>query len=271
MNILKVYRPTYMSLSRVNDCICYKKTDVDKWYRKVSFKNKSSEKVTSAEELERISLSRTKRRVKDICLSNDFEFFMTITVNSDNADRFSLLECQSKMIKILQKIRRKQKSAFFADFLLNGFSNEMIKAIFKENDLLLKYIFVTEKHENGGFHFHGMIKNVPLEQVIDFQNDLNEGKQLPYYILNKIEEGEKVYHLKEFDNLGFNIFEKIHSYNKACSYMTKYILKDYVKSDQNQIFFCSKRLERPTVYLYPDKDLNEIFGKKNIFCKEIRY
>lgn len=268
MNILKVYRNTFISMSRVNDCVCYKKTDVEKWYRKIALKTSKEKKVTTEEEIERVSISRTKRRIKDICLSNDFEYFITCTVNCESADRFSLLECQTKLIKIMQKIRRKQKDALFAEFLLKGLDKDIIKLIFKENDILFKYIFVTEKHENGAFHFHGMIKNVPVEQVIDFNDDLKQGKKLPYYILDKLSEGIPLYHLKLFDELGNNVVEPIHTYNRACSYMVKYMLKDYVKSAENQIFFCSKGLTRPSVYIYPDEDLSKIFGKKFVYNKE---
>lgn len=35
---------------------------------------------TFSSEINRISLSRTKRNIREICLSNDFEYFVTFTV-----------------------------------------------------------------------------------------------------------------------------------------------------------------------------------------------
>lgn len=82
--------------------------------------------------MRRCSLSRTKRNIREIALSNDFEYFATITVASEKADRFNLDECQEKLRKIFKKLKRKNKN--FA------------------------YIFITEKHQNGAFHFHRSCK-----------------------------------------------------------------------------------------------------------------
>ena len=128
MNKLIIYNDTYWSLVNFNDAILKK----EKRKRHKSFK----ETFYSEEEIERISLSRTKNRIKEICLCNDFEFFGTITVNSVNSDRFSLTECQEKMKKLCHKLKRKN-----SDF---------------------KFIFITEKHKNGAFHFHGMFTGVDI-------------------------------------------------------------------------------------------------------------
>ena len=90
---------------------------------------------TESEETQRISLSRTKRNIREIALCNEFTHFATLTVNEEKADRFSLTQCQDLLkYKIKEKIRRKNK-----DFA---------------------YIFITEKHKNGAFHFHGLVKNL---------------------------------------------------------------------------------------------------------------
>ena len=49
---------------------------------------------TEDEEIQRISLSRTKRNIRELALCNGFTHFATITINSKNADRFSLTECK---------------------------------------------------------------------------------------------------------------------------------------------------------------------------------
>lgn len=83
-------------------------------------------------EVERISLSRTKRDIKEIALCNNFTYFATLTIDSKNCDRFSLTECQELLRKKLKKLKRKN-----SDFA---------------------YLFITEKHKNGAFHFHGLIR-----------------------------------------------------------------------------------------------------------------
>lgn len=86
------------------------------------------------EEVERVSLSRTRRNIRELALSNDFEYFATLTINSSSCDRFSLTECQERLRNRLKALKRKNK-----DF---------------------GYIFITEKHKNGAYHFHGLIKGI---------------------------------------------------------------------------------------------------------------
>lgn len=80
---------------------------------------------TEDEEIKRISLSRTRRNIRELALSNGFEYFATLTINSDYCDRFHLTECQELLRKNLKKLKRKNK-----DFA---------------------YIFITEKHDNRCF------------------------------------------------------------------------------------------------------------------------
>lgn len=155
---------------------------------------------TDKDEIERISLSRTKRNIREICFCNDFQLFGTFTINSKSADRFSLDSCQDTLKKYLKAYRRVYKN--------------------------FRYIIITEKHKNGAFHFHGMFKG--MEDIY-----LNDNGYLSSY---------------HFDNLGFNSFSEIKNYNKCCNYMTKYMSKDLVKNDTNQIYFCSRGLKKADKY-----------------------
>lgn len=155
---------------------------------------------TFSGEIDRISLSRTKRNIREICLSNDFEYFVTFTVNSKNADRFSLDECQDLIRKRLKSYK---------------------KRICKD----LKYILITEKHKNGAFHFHGMMKGL---RESDFYINKNG------FLSNKM-----------FDKVGFNSFCKIAgNYARCCNYIIKYITTDCVKNSSNQVYFCSRGLRK---------------------------
>lgn len=154
--------------------------------------------VSNDYEKERISLSRTKRNIKEIALCNDFEYFSTLTIDSTQCDRFSLSACQEKLKKILKAMKRKNKN--FA------------------------YIWITEKHKNGAFHFHGLLKGID-----DFYINKNG------YLSHKM-----------FDELGFNSHSKIHDYNKTCNYIMKYITKDCVRNEANQIYISSRGLKKAT-------------------------
>ena len=72
-------------------------------------KNKSFFEKDNKKECERVSLSRSKRVIKELALSNPFTHFATITVSSQNADRFSLTECQTLLRKKFKSLKRKKK------------------------------------------------------------------------------------------------------------------------------------------------------------------
>lgn len=167
-----------------------------KYCRKKGFEDLFKTKRIESES-ERCSLSRTKRNIRELALCNNFTHFATLTVNSQFADRFSLENCQENLRKIFKKIKRKN-----SDF---------------------KYLFITEKHKNGAFHFHGLVSG------LDFYTNQNG------YLSNS-----------DLDNLGFNSFSVIKDYSKCCNYITKYITKDCIKNEHNQIYISSRGLKKAT-------------------------
>lgn len=168
------------------------------------------------EETQRVSLSRTRRHIRELALCNNFEYFATLTISSEKCDRFSLTECQDLLKKKLKKLKRKN----------NNFA----------------YIFITEKHKNGAFHFHGLIKGVD-----DFY--INDNGYLSHSV---------------FDEIGFNSFSLIKDYNKTCNYILKYITKDCVKNENNQIYIRSRGLKLAESYeIYP---ISFDWSYSNDFC-----
>ena len=99
--------------------------------REKGFEDILSRKKTDKSEVDRISLSRTRRNIRELALCNDFEYFCTVTVDSSKCDRYSLDEVQDNLRKCLRNIR-------------NSSDN-------------FKYLIITEKHKDGAFHFHGLM------------------------------------------------------------------------------------------------------------------
>ena len=91
---------------------------------------------TDKEESQRISLSRF---IREISLCNDFDYFVTLTVNKENCDRYNVDVCQDHLKSILHKYQINMKKTYKKDF---------------------KYILITEKHKDGAFHFHGLMKRL---------------------------------------------------------------------------------------------------------------
>lgn len=88
------------------------------------------------DESQRVSLSRSKRFIREISLCNDFTHFVTLTVNKEMCDRYDVDACQSHLKDILHNYQR----------------------ICKRQNKDFKYILITEKHKDGAFHFHGLMK-----------------------------------------------------------------------------------------------------------------
>lgn len=183
-----VYNENYIRIVKVKSC---RKSG----FEEIKKTNDSFIDVNS-EESKRCSLSRSKRNIREIAFCNGFTHFATLTVDSLKADRYNLEICQKKLKKTLEKIKRKNK-----DF---------------------RYIFITEKHKDNAFHFHGLVKGI--------ENDLYKN-DFGYYSSHILS-----------NNLGFNSFSKIRDYNKCCNYITKYITKDCIKNEHNQIYISSKGL-----------------------------
>lgn len=168
-----------------------------------------------------VSISRTKRNIRRICLSNNFEYFATWTIDSKLCDRFHLENCIDEMRKHLKAFHRKYNS--------------------------FKYIYIIETHKNGAFHFHGLVKGIPVDELKKYSK--GEKYNIPKYIYDSVEKGAEIFHCSFFDSrLGFNTFSKIKSYTKCCNYIIKYISKDFVKTKENQIYFCSRGLSKGLHY-----------------------
>lgn len=171
--------------------ICKLNACRNKGYEDIDKKN-----VTCKSEVERISLSRTRRNIRELALCNNFEYFCTITVSSAKCDRYSLEEVQDNLRKCLRNLRNSSE-----DF---------------------KYLIITEKHQDGAFHFHGLMSGL---------SDLYVNK---YGYLSS----------SKLDTLGFNSFSKIESLDKVSNYILKYITKDCVRNSKNQVYISSRGLKK---------------------------
>lgn len=81
--------------------------------------------IREAERLNKFYQVRTK--IKDYCLSNDFNYFWTLTFSED---RYNDSFAYEKLSKWLKKMKRK-----YGHF---------------------QYIFIPERHRDGAIHFHGV-------------------------------------------------------------------------------------------------------------------
>lgn len=162
------------------------------------------------------SISRSRRYIREYALANPFEYFCTLTVKSEDS-RFHLDKVQEELRKIFKKIKRKNK-----DFI---------------------YLFITEKHKDGAYHFHGLIGGYN-----NFYNNNN---------------GFLSSH--DFDTLGFQSFSKIKNLTKVSNYILKYITKECVRNSAGSTYFCSRGLKKADKYEI--SPITTYWGYENDFCK----
>ena len=196
------------------------KVQVLKCVRKKGVKNINySAKGTVNENKLDCSIRRTKNTIKELVLCNDWDYFITLTLDSKKYDRYNL----SKFNKDLTRYIRNLRIKYQAD---------------------IKYILIPEQHHDGAWHMHGFLMGLPKEELEMFSRE----QFLPYYILNKIDSGEEIYnwvgYQKRFGNCDI---EPIKDKDRASSYVTKYVTKDLANSIKElnaKMYYCSQGLNR---------------------------
>lgn len=156
------------------------------------------------------SLNRTKQKIYDYALSNDWTngYFLTITFNQEYVDRYNYKECYGHIKNLIRNIRRTNPN--------------------------IKYIFVPEMHKDRAWHFHGLVVN--CENLILMDS-------------GKTAKGKKIYNINlQTYKYGFTTATKIEDTNKVSGYITKYITKELIDNTKGQHrYLFSKNLDAPTV------------------------
>lgn len=168
------------------------------------------------------NLTRARTTIYELALCNDWEWFITITLNPEKYDRCNLPE-------------------FRKDF------SRFIRTYGKKNGLTVKYLVIPEQHVKGGWHMHGFLKGIPPDRLRHFT--LYE--KLPFYLRKKLEQGSAVYDWSEYrERFGFCDIEPVRNLQAASAYVTKYITKSLDSSIKNlggHLYYASQGLNRARV------------------------
>lgn len=181
----------------------------------------SSRERQDTEERLASSISRTKSRIFELAMCNEFSFFCTFTTSEKKVkDRYNLKEFQKN----------------FAQFIRNQNRNR---------DKKINYLLIPEKHKNGAWHLHGLIEG------LEIGSDLREftlEEHLPYRLRTMLKNGEKVYNWDKYSNkYGYFTATKIKSKDAVSAYICKYITKDLakkVRESGEHLYFASQGLKR---------------------------
>ena len=192
---------------------------------------------------EAANLERAKRRartmIRDLARSNDFRYFVTLTLSADKVtNRYDVASVITDITRWLDnRVRRKG----------------------------LLYVLVAEEHKDGGIHFHGFMNDALA--VVD-SGTLCQGGNRPRKPRSKrqraawISEGwHVVYNIPEW---GYGFTTAIELYgerDKAIGYTCKYISKAEKKLG-GRWYYHGGRLQLPSVS-YEDVDDWESFAAEH--------
>lgn len=151
-------------------------------------------------------IARARTRVFEIAICNDFDYFITLTINDEKLNRYDLKAYIKKLGQFIRDYRKKHG----AD---------------------IQYLLIPEKHINGAWHVHGLIKGIPADQL-----KKNEYGYLDWEDYKK--------------RFGYCSIDKIKNQEAVSKYITKYIRKSFdtdrgVSEKESKLYYCSRGLRRP--------------------------
>ena len=183
-------------------------------------KQTNKEKIKNGEIISKTdgNISRAKTKIYEYACCNDFTLFATFTLNQTKQDRYDINEYIKNLSQFIRDYRKKTG-----------------------NDV--KYLLIPEKHKNGAWHIHGLLKGLPLSALYKFTPDDN----IPQRIKKRLADCF-VYEWKEYTNkFGWNTIEEIQNKEACYKYITKYINKDLAKSIteyNKKMYYCSRGLKK---------------------------
>lgn len=194
--------------------------------------------AAEAAELSRLRAQRRARtQVRDLALSNEFRFFVTLTLDGTKVDRYDVRAITRKLNQWLDNAVRRHG---------------------------LKYVLVPELHKDGAVHFHGFFNDAL--RVVDSGTVIPPQGGKP-----KRPRGEKqrqawleggghvVYNLPQW-SLGFTTAIELYGeYSAAVGYVCKYISKEQEKVG-GRWFYHGGDLRTPDVS-YEDRNVEDVVAQ----------
>lgn len=99
-------------------------------------------------------ISRARSRLRELALCNDWDFFVTLTLNPDKNDRSSLSSFKQKF-------------------------NQLLKDYAKKYGVRPSYVFVPEQHKDGiSWHMHGLMSGLSPQSL---QKNEHGYLDIPYF------------------------------------------------------------------------------------------
>jgi hypothetical protein len=164
------------------------------------------------------NIKRAKAKIFEIAACNEWEWFITGTLDKEKYDRVDIETYIKDLTKFIGNQRVKHKAA-------------------------LKYLLIPELHNDGvSWHFHGLLKG----QSEDALRKFTLVEKLPNRIRKLIKSGRVIYDWPDYsDKFGYVTMERVQNKQAISRYITKYLNKDLATSGRysKQLYYRSRGLE----------------------------
>lgn len=241
--ILKQYRADYykITLHRTLRRTGYEAVDGDdKSSRSKKNTAKNADKLDS-------SLSRTRAKIFELAMCNEWRYFVTLTLNPEYHDRKDLGTYKRKL-------------------------SIWIKNYNRLHDINVKYLLIPEQHKDGSWHMHGLMMDLPTEHMQEFTIE----EKLPLKMLSEIEIGNTIYNWPAYAKaFGYISISKIRNAESVSKYITKYITKNLLKTRitlNDHLYYASHGLKHAEVIYKGQlrKDFDEDYGNEYVKIKTFK-
>lgn len=210
------------------------------------------------------SINRTKTKISDYILCNNFTHFITFTFDPKNS-KVKTEENRHDLLKM-------------SKLLITWVNSEQINH-FRRHGHRFGYLIVPERHKNNAWHFHAVFQDYKNE-IEDFYSVKNK-----YLTVDEIRsKNKKPKNQRGFlprYTLGRSEIAPIKDKTKMSNYIKKYITKDLINEKYKKRYWCSKNLKTPEIienivesstiipkeYLLKEYDYHKIY----IIPKDIEY
>lgn len=153
---------------------------------------------------------RAVQKVYDLARSNHWDYFLTMTISPDYAERYDYDSCAGLAKKYTDVLRHWD----------------------------CKWLMVPEQHKDGAYHFHALVQG---------QLPLTEARSPYTGKLLKDKSGRQIYNVDNY-RYGWTTVTQVGDEHKASSYLTKYLSKAIEVPKGRKRYWASKSLDKPVVY-----------------------
>lgn len=213
--IIKKYDDSHYRISIMKYPVLNSGFDIDRKY--TYSRDVNDEKLDN-------SISRARSSIFEYSMCNDFDYFVTLTLDPKKYDRYDLNGYIKDLGQFIRNYRR----------------------IHKVN---VQYLFIPEKHKDGAWHIHGLIKGIPPDHL-----HVNRNGYLDWDAYSR--------------RFGWISLDKVRSKEAVSKYILKYVSKDIdntITEKNKKMYYCSRGLKKAEIIKKGTLSGNENIPLENMY------